>query len=145
MNKYNRILLKLIFRLRKLEFRGHLVIGVSLCMPSMIGFILLSGIVVNDSSLLMEFIKVKVREGHKVRDAAIEASMARFRPVMLTSLTTIAGLLPLLAERSMQAQVLIPLAISIVFGLAASTVMVLFVVPSLYMIYNDWHPGPKPE
>jgi multidrug efflux pump subunit AcrB len=107
-------------------------------MPSMMGFISLAGIVVNDSILLMEFIKIKVNEGHEVIDAAISASKARFRPVMLTSITTIAGLLPLLAERSMQAQMLIPLAISIVFGLAASTVMVLFVVPSLYMIYQDW-------
>jgi len=123
---------------------GHMVMNVSLCMPSMMGFISLSGIVVNDSILLMEFIKIKVKEGHAVEDAAIEASMARFRPVMLTSLTTIAGLLPLLAERSMQAQMLIPLAISIVFGLAASTVMVLFVVPSLYMIYQDWRPCVKP-
>jgi len=124
---------------------GHLAMGVSLCMPSMMGFISLSGIVVNDSILLMEFIKIKVKEGHAVEDAAIKASMARFRPVMLTSLTTIAGLLPLLTERSMQAQMLIPLAISIVFGLAASTVMVLFVIPSLYMIYNDWRPRLKPE
>jgi multidrug efflux pump subunit AcrB len=117
---------------------GHLLMGASLCMPSMMGFISLAGIVVNDSILLMEFIKIKVNEGHEVIDAAISASKARFRPVMLTSITTIAGLLPLLAERSMQAQMLIPLAISIVFGLAASTVMVLFVVPSLYMIYQDW-------
>lgn len=120
---------------------GHMVMGASLCMPSMMGFVSLSGIVVNDSILLMEFIKIKTREGHAIEDAAIEASMSRFRPVMLTSLTTIAGLLPLLAERSMQAQMLIPLAISIVFGLAASTVMVLFVVPSLYMIYQDWRPS----
>ena len=119
---------------------GHMLMNVSLCMPSMMGFISLSGIVVNDSILLMEFIKIKVKDGHNVENAAIEASMARFRPVMLTSLTTIAGLLPLLAEKSMQAQILIPLAISIVFGLAASTVMVLFVVPSLYMIYQDWRP-----
>ena len=124
---------------------GHMLMNVSLCMPSMMGFISLSGIVVNDSILLMEFIKIKVNDGHNVENAAIEASMARFRPVMLTSLTTIAGLLPLLAEKSMQAQILIPLAISIVFGLAASTVMVLFVVPSLYMIYQDWHPKTKTE
>jgi multidrug efflux pump subunit AcrB len=120
---------------------GHIIMGMPLCMPSMMGFVSLSGIVVNDSILLMEFIKIKIRDGHKPVEAAIEASMARFRPVMLTSLTTIAGLLPLMTERSMQAQMLIPLAISIVFGLAASTVMVLFVVPSLYMIYRDLRPN----
>lgn len=120
---------------------GHLLMGMPLCMPSMMGFVSLSGIVVNDSILLMEFIKIKIREGNNATEAAVEASMSRFRPVMLTSLTTIAGLLPLLAERSMQAQMLIPLAISIVFGLAASTIMVLFVVPALYMIYRDWRPN----
>jgi multidrug efflux pump subunit AcrB len=120
---------------------GHFLMDKSLSMPSMMGFISLSGIVVNDSILLMEFIKIKVKEGNSVTEAAIEASKARFRPVMLTSLTTIAGLLPLLSERSMQAQMLIPLAISVVFGLAASTIMVLFVVPALYMIYQDWHPS----
>jgi multidrug efflux pump subunit AcrB len=124
---------------------GHIIMGASLCMPSMMGFVSLSGIVVNDSILLMEFIKIKIKEGHVASEAAVEASMARFRPVMLTSLTTIAGLLPLLSERSMQAQMLIPLAISIVFGLAASTVMVLFVIPSLYMIYRDWRPAADTE
>jgi HAE1 family hydrophobic/amphiphilic exporter-1 len=70
-------------------------------------------------------------------EAARRASRERFRAVLLTSLTTIAGLLPLLSERSPQAQVLIPLAVSIVFGLMASTVLVLIVVPSLYVILGD--------
>ncbi len=117
---------------------GHILLGITFCMPSAIGFISLAGIVVNDSILIMEFIKIKRKEGLDIKLAAIEASKARFRPVLLTSITTIAGLLPLMTERSMQAQILIPLAVSIVFGLAASTFLVLFVVPTLYMIYDDF-------
>jgi multidrug efflux pump subunit AcrB len=72
-----------------------------------------------------------------VPEAARQASRERFRAVLLTSVTTIAGLLPLLAERSLQAQVLIPLATSIVFGLLASTLLVLFVVPALFAVFDD--------
>jgi multidrug efflux pump subunit AcrB len=85
----------------------------------------------------VEFIKIHVRKGAAVAEAARRASRERFRAVLLTSLTTIAGLLPLLSERSPQAQVLIPLAVSIVFGLMASTMLVLIVVPSLYAILGD--------
>lgn len=116
---------------------GHLLIGVQLCMPSMMGFVSLSGIVVNDSILLVEFIKSRRREGHSIPEAARQASRERFRAVMLTSLTTVAGLLPLLSEKSLQAQILIPLAVSIVFGIMASTVLVLIVIPSLYSILGD--------
>ena len=70
--------------------------------------------------------------------AAVEASRQRFRAVMITSLTTIAGLLPLLAESSLQAQILIPIAISICFGLMASTVLVLLVIPALYVVLSDF-------
>ena len=107
-------------------------------MPSMIGFISLAGIVVNDSILLVEFVKLRAREGRDVASAAAIASRQRFRAVLLTSLTTIAGLAPLLAERSLQAQVLQPLVISLVFGLLASTVLVLVVIPALYAILDDF-------
>jgi multidrug efflux pump subunit AcrB len=111
--------------------------GLDLSMPSMMGAVSLAGIVVNDSILLVEFIKIRRREGQKVPDAARHASRERFRAVLLTSLTTIAGLLPLLAEKSLQAQILIPLAVSIVFGLIASTFLILIVIPSLYTILDD--------
>jgi multidrug efflux pump subunit AcrB len=117
---------------------GHLLMGMSLTMPGMMGAASLAGIVVNDSILLVEFIKIHVRNGVAVDQAARRASRERFRAVLLTSLTTIAGLLPLLSERSTQAQVLIPLAVSIVFGLMASTVLVLIVIPSLYSILGDF-------
>ncbi len=116
---------------------GHLLMGLELSMPSMMGFVSLAGIVVNDSILLVEFLKLRVQEGSSVSEAARRASRERFRAVLLTSITTIAGLLPLLAERSLQAQVLIPLATSIVFGLLASTLLVLFLVPSLFSIFAD--------
>ncbi len=116
---------------------GHLLMGINLSMPSILGFVSLSGIVVNDSILLVLFLKLERQRGVPVLEAASLASRKRFRAIVLTSLTTIAGLLPLLAEKSLQAQVLIPLATSIAFGLLASTVLVLLVIPSLYAILND--------
>jgi multidrug efflux pump subunit AcrB len=117
---------------------GHLLMGLELSMPSMLGFASLAGIVVNDSILLVTFIKIRAREGLAIERAACQASRNRFRPVLLTSLTTIAGLLPLLFERSLQAQVLVPLVTSLAFGLMASTVLVLIVVPALYAILHDF-------
>jgi multidrug efflux pump subunit AcrB len=117
---------------------GHILMGLDLSMPSMMGAVSLSGIVVNDSILLVEFIKIRRRQGQSIPEAARHASRERFRAVLLTSLTTIAGLLPLLSEKSFQAQILIPLAASIVFGLMASTVLVLVIVPSLYAILGDF-------
>ncbi len=117
---------------------GHLIMGVDFSMPSMLGFASLAGIVVNDSILLVLFLKAERDTGHDLLTACGQASRLRFRAILLTSLTTIAGLLPLLFERSLQAQVLIPLAVSIAFGLMASTVLVLFVIPSMYAILADF-------
>jgi len=118
---------------------GHLFMGLDLAMPSIMGFISLAGIVVNDSILLVTFVKHHTAAGESVATAGKRAARGRFRAVLLTSLTTIAGLLPLLAERSLQAQILIPLACSIVFGLMVSTILVLVVVPSLYAILGDFN------
>jgi hydrophobic/amphiphilic exporter-1 (mainly G- bacteria), HAE1 family len=117
---------------------GHIIMGLELSMPSMMGAISLSGIVVNDSILLVEFLKLRAREGHTIPEAAKMASRERFRAILLTSLTTVAGLTPLLAEKSLQAQVLIPLATSIVFGLVVATTFVIFVVPALFSIFSDF-------
>lgn len=116
---------------------GHALVGYPLSMPSLLGAASLAGIVVNDSILLVHFVKLRTADGQAPADAARLASRARFRAVLLTSLTTILGLLPLLAESSLQAQVLKPLVISVVFGLLASTLMVLFVIPALYSILAD--------
>ncbi|MEL6336484.1 MAG: efflux RND transporter permease subunit, partial [Pseudomonadota bacterium] len=116
---------------------GHLIIGVDFSMPSMLGFAALAGVVVNDSILLVNQIKHHHHPGATVAEVAPEATRARFRAIVLTSLTTVAGLLPLLMETSLQAQVLIPLVTSLAFGLMATTLLVLFVVPAFYAILDD--------
>ncbi|MBF0471323.1 MAG: efflux RND transporter permease subunit, partial [Gammaproteobacteria bacterium] len=118
-------------------FWGHYLMGLSLSMPSMLGLISLAGIAVNDSILLVTFIKEHRSQGMAVAEAAKEAARARFRAILLTSATTIVGLLPILSETSLQAQVLIPLVVSIAFGLLATTLMVLFIIPVLYVIFDD--------
>jgi len=117
---------------------GHVLMGLEISMPSIMGAASLAGIVVNDSILLVEFLKLRVREGHSIPEAAKLASRERFRAILLTSLTTIAGLTPLLLEESLQAQILTPLATSIVFGLLASTVLVLLVVPAIFCVFDDF-------
>ena len=117
---------------------GHLLIGIPLSMPSLLGFISLSGIVVNDSILLVGFIKSRREEGKSVFEASRKASRERFRAVLLTSVTTVAGLLPLLSETSLQAQMLIPIAVSIAFGIIASTVLVLIAIPCFYSVLGDF-------
>ncbi|MBQ4810025.1 efflux RND transporter permease subunit [Pseudoalteromonas luteoviolacea] len=117
---------------------GHFIMGINFSMPSLMGFISLAGIVVNDSILLVQFVKSRVKQGMSVHEAAAQASHDRFRAVVLTSITTIAGMTPLLFETSLQAQILIPLATSIVFGIMTSTCLVLLVLPCLYSILEDF-------
>ncbi|MBC2703397.1 efflux RND transporter permease subunit [Desulfobacula sp.] len=116
---------------------GHYFMNLDITMISIFGIVALSGIVVNDALILIDFINSKVRKGIPVFDAVIEAGQNRFRPVLLTSVTTVAGLFPLLLETSFQAQFLIPMAVSISFGLMAATVLTLVFVPSLYVVIND--------
>lgn len=116
---------------------GHLIMGYDLSMPSMVGFVSLAGIVVNNAILLVEFVKHHVSEGMDLHSAARQASQDRLRAILLTTSTTVAGMLPLLFETSLQAQVLIPLVISISFGLLISTLLVLIVLPCLYTILQD--------
>ena len=116
---------------------GHLAMGIEVCMPSMVGFVSLAGIVVNDSILLVQFLKTRREQGYSTLESASMAGRERFRAVMLTSITTIAGLTPLLSEKSLQAQFLIPLATSIVFGILASTLFVLVMIPVVYSIFAD--------
>jgi HAE1 family hydrophobic/amphiphilic exporter-1 len=116
---------------------GHLVMGLSITMISIFGIVALSGIVVNDSLILIDFINSKTRSGVQVFDAIVEAGQNRFRPVLLTSVTTVAGLFPLLLETSFQAQFLIPMAVSISFGLMAATLLTLLFVPAIYHAVHD--------
>ena len=115
---------------------GHWILGLSLTLFSFFGLIALTGVVVNDSIVLVDFINRRVAEGWSVRDAVLKAGMRRFRPIMLTSVTTIAGLTPILFETSFQAQVLIPMAASLVFGLATGTMLILILVPVFYDCYG---------
>jgi multidrug efflux pump subunit AcrB len=93
--------------------------------------------VVNDSLILIDFINRAVASGMDLDKAVIESGRARFRPVLLTSVTTVAGLFPLLLERSFQAQFLVPMAVSLCFGLMVATVLTLLYVPALYLIVED--------
>ncbi|MCK5662316.1 MAG: efflux RND transporter permease subunit, partial [Thiotrichaceae bacterium] len=115
---------------------GHWVMGLDLTILSLFGFFGLSGIVVNDSIVLVTFYKQLREQGMIVQEALIESACLRLRAVLLTSLTTIFGLTPLLFETSLQAQFLIPMATSIAFGLMFSTMLVLLVVPALLSIYE---------
>ncbi|MGD1982623.1 MAG: efflux RND transporter permease subunit [Chromatiaceae bacterium] len=110
---------------------GHFLMGITPTILSMFGLFALSGIVVNDSIILVVFYKQLREKGMAVKEAIVEAACQRLRAVLLTSLTTIAGLLPLLFETSLQAQFLIPMAVSISFGLAFATFLVLLMVPAL--------------
>ena len=116
---------------------GHLVMGLEFTIISVFGIVALSGIVVNDSLILIDFINRAAQSGTEIEQAVIESGKARFRPVLLTSITTIAGLFPLLLERSFQAQFIIPMAVSICFGLLVATVLTLLYVPALYLIVSD--------
>lgn len=116
---------------------GHYLMGFDLTILSMIGLLGLAGILVNDSIILVARTDERLAEGETIAQAAIGASQDRLRAVLLTSLTTIGGLMPLLFEKSLQAQFLMPMAITIVFGLASATVLVLILVPVLMGIGAD--------
>ena len=113
---------------------GHAVLGLSITMFSLFGLVALTGVVVNDSIVLIDFINDRLKSGMLLEDALIDAGRRRFRPVLLTSVTTIAGLTPILLETSMQAQFLIPMATSLCFGIMMSTALVLVLVPSFYQV-----------
>ena len=115
---------------------GHALLGLPLTLFSMFGLVALSGVVINDSIVLIDFINSRIREGESMENALLSAGQRRFRPIMLTSMTTIAGLIPLMLEKSFQAQLLIPMATSLAFGLMLATFLVLFLVPVFYSVYN---------
>ncbi len=116
---------------------GHFVTGQSLSMLSLFGIVALTGVVVNDSLVLVDYVNKEAAHGVKVLDAAWTAGSRRFRPIILTSLTTFAGLIPILLERSLQAQFLIPMATSLAFGVLFATLITLILVPALYLILAD--------
>lgn len=116
---------------------GHLITGYAFSMMSFFGVIALSGVVVNDSLILVDFVNRAIAEGVPKYTAVIDAGCQRFRAILLTSLTTFFGLLPMLLESSMQAQQIVPMAVSLAFGIVFATVITLFLVPCLYMMLDD--------
>ena len=116
---------------------GHIIMGEPMSILSVLGFVALAGVVVNDSLVLVDFINHERKEGKPLRLAIEDAGAQRFRPIILTSLTTFAGLLPVLFETSLQAQFLIPMAISLSFGVLFATFITLLLVPAFYSILED--------
>ncbi len=116
---------------------GHVIMGMDMTILSMFGVVALTGIVVNDSIVLVHRVNEKRADGSTVEEAVSEAGMMRFRPIILTSLTTFAGLTPLLLERSVQAKFLIPMAVSLGFGVVFATFITLVIVPVAYVVLED--------
>ena len=117
---------------------GHIIMGKAISMFSLFGLIALAGVVVNDSIVLIDFINKARDEGVSLDEAVIRSGTERFRPIILTSLTTAAGLMPIMLETSLQAQFVIPMAISLSFGIIFATVITLFLIPSLYLLQGDF-------
>ena len=118
-------------------FLGHMIMGLSLSMMSLFGMLALAGVIVNDSLVLVDYINKKIKGGMPMLEALRNAGRARFRPIILTSLTTFFGLVPLIFERSTQAQFLIPMAVSLGFGILFATFVTLLLVPVTYLFLED--------
>ncbi len=116
---------------------GHILLGYSLSLMSLFGLVALSGVVVNDSLVMVDFANRKRREGTPAHKAIAMAGTQRFRPIMLTTLTTFGGLAPMIFETSRQARYMIPMAISLGFGIVFATLITLALVPTFYMILED--------
>ncbi len=116
---------------------GHVLLGYDLNLVSMFGIVALSGVVVNDSLVFIDFANRKRKSGYDFYNAVIEAGLKRFRAITLTTLTTFFGLMPMIFEKSIQAKFLIPMAISLGFGILFSTFIVLILIPGIYVIVED--------
>jgi len=116
---------------------GHLILGYPVSSVSILGFIALTGVVVNDGIILVDFVNKAVEQGMERGKAAVEAGVARFRAILLTSLTTFFGLSPMLAETSFQAALMMPMAIALAFGILFATTMTLILIPCVYVIMDD--------
>lgn len=115
---------------------GHGLVGIPVSMLSIFGMIALIGVLINDAIVFLDRYNDLLVEGYTTRAAVMDAAISRFRPIILTSLTTVAGLLPIISEKSMQAQFLIPMAVSIAFGVLFGTIFILFFYPSAILLWN---------
>lgn len=116
---------------------GHLIMDITPSYLSVFGILALAGVVVNDSLVMVDFINNKTRDGMNIFEAVTQSGTRRFRPIFLTSATTFAGLLPLLFDRSLQAQFLIPMAVSLAFGIVFATTITLFLIPCAYLVAEE--------
>ena len=116
---------------------GHLIMGFNLSILSIFGIVALTGVVVNDSLIMIDLINREREEGTALREIVKDCATRRFRPILLTTLTTFFGLVPMLLETSLQARFLIPMAVSLAFGILFATAITLILVPALYMILED--------
>jgi multidrug efflux pump subunit AcrB len=115
---------------------GHILLGYDLSLISLMGVIALSGVVVNDSLIMIDYAN-RNRANRTALDVILEAGIRRFRPIFLTTATTFFGLTPIILEDSLQAQYIVPMAISLGFGIVFTTAVILFVVPCLYLVLDD--------
>jgi multidrug efflux pump subunit AcrB len=116
---------------------GHAIMGINMTMPSIFGIVGLSGVIVNDALVMIDFLNEERQRGRPMREAIIEAAIGRFRPILLTSITTFLGVFPIVLERSVQAQFLVPTAVSMAFGILFGTVVLMLLVPALVMAQAD--------
>lgn len=130
---------------------GHLLMSFGLSIISLLGMLALSGVVINDALVLIDYANRKRREGLAPREAIVAAATRRLRPIMMTTLTTFLGLAPMILETSRQARFMIPMAISLGFGMLFATVILLVLVPCLYLSLENLRerlsapPPPEPE
>jgi multidrug efflux pump subunit AcrB len=124
---------------------GHLLMGYNLSLMSMMGIVALAGVVVNDSLVLIDYANRQRREGIDPLEAVRISGLRRFRPIILTTLTTFGGLAPMIFETSRQARFMIPMALSLGFGILFATVITLILVPCLYLLIEDIHQWVWPE
>ena len=117
---------------------GHMLLGLSVSIMSLFGLIALAGVVVNDSLVMVDFVNESRRNGVPLKEAVVGAGTRRFRPIMLTSLTTFLGLAPIVLEKSLQAQIVVPMAVSLAYGILFATVITLLLIPALYVILDDF-------
>ena len=117
---------------------GHIIMDMAISMMSIFGIIALSGVVVNDSLILVDFINRGIRQGKTVLESIVDAASGRFRAILITSLTTFFGIFPMLLEKSIQAQFVLPMSVSLAFGIVFATVISLIVVPCLYLLLDDF-------
>jgi multidrug efflux pump subunit AcrB len=116
---------------------GHMIMGYSISIISIMGIIALGGVVVNDSLIMIDYANTKRQEGHSPIEAICQAGIRRFRPILLTTLTTFGGLAPMIFETSRQARFMIPMAISLGFGILFATAIMLVLIPCLYLVVED--------